>query len=59
MSRSEKLPRCKLCKHIEDDHDGYDGLCGGLHTEATKEEWVTPMNGRELCGCMKFIPNNK
>lgn len=49
---------CKFCGHAFDDHDGYAGLCDGLHTEARKvspEAWNAVMDSREMCGCMNYV----
>lgn len=37
-------PKCVNCGHIEDDHDGYGGLCDGLGWNAS----------RTICGCQHF-----
>lgn len=48
---------CKHCNHSEDDHDGYAGLCDGLHTAAravSLEQWELVMDARMMCGCVGF-----
>jgi hypothetical protein len=49
------MNRCADCHHIEDDHDGYGGMCDGLLTEAaSREEWNDLMDARAMCGCTNF-----
>lgn len=41
--------KCVKCGHIEDDHDGYGGMCDGLGWNAS----------REVCPCQDFVATRR
>ena len=41
---AKDMPRCVVCGHVEDEHDGYGGMC----------EDDADLDDRSQCGCLKF-----